>query len=230
MLKKKFLIMVLIGVLNAGASLAQGVPAEELTSPQKTLSCSDLVTAQSVVEGSELAFTGKIVKRNGPYAWFQIYAIHNGEYKEKVIKTAGFHGGKHFIAGSGQSFDVGEVYTVAVRRKSSKHESNLDAEWFNALDSCSESVVTKAHDRYGLYRLTPEQLEAAGVDALGAGPFGFLLLGLVILLGGLGLYKNGDRVLAFIDGFRNPPADDEEASPQTADGEEEAAQTPDTRH
>lgn len=160
-----FALIFAIFILPHAPVFAQ-VPLQELTSPNKKLSCSDKVTPDSAIKGSELAFTGRVLKRDQNFTWFRIHIVHSGDKKGGIVKAGGFYGGKQFAAGSGQSYDVDEYYTVVLRKPQTEQEKVLGVDYMNALDSCGESVVSKAHDRYGPYRVKPEQLTPGGMEGL----------------------------------------------------------------
>jgi len=204
MIRPYLTVILLTALLAAAPARAQGVPAEELTSPHKTLSCSDKVTAQSVVGGAKLAFTGRVVHRNDDYTWFRVYVVHKGTYKDRVIKTAGFHGGKKFVAGIGQSFEQGEDYTVALRDPENKREEMYGTPYISALDDCSASVLAKAHDRYGLYRVKPEQMAYSQMEDVYDRVYFLrcqILLTLVVLGAAFGYFRFRNSINAAVAGI-----------------------------
>lgn len=206
MTKNLLLTLFAVMALAPAAARAQ-VPAEELTSPQKTLSCSDLVTAQSAIDSAPLAITGRVIKRDDVYTWFRVYVVQKGEYDDDVLKAAGFYGGKRFVAGVGQSYEKGEVYTVAVRGPENRQEEKFDAEWFNALDACGEAVVSKAHDRYGLFRTRPEQITAAEDEGAANhmyffGRYYVAFIGFFILAAGWVFHRRGGSFAGLLNRLR----------------------------
>lgn len=159
-----FSIAVVLATCCLTAQLYAQVPMEELTSPYKRTSCSDLVTPQSLVEKSQLVFTGSVLKRKGSYTWFRVYAILHGSYKSRILKATGFDGRENYIPGTGPSFEVGHTYTVSVRPPETKEERKMKTPWLNALDECGSSVLATAHSRYGLYRVEEKDLEPGRLD------------------------------------------------------------------
>lgn len=161
-----FSIALVLAACCLTTTLHAQVPMEELTSPYKRTSCSDLVTPQSLVERSQLVFTGTVLKRKGPYTWFRVYAILHGSYHSRILKATGFYGRKNYIPGTGPSFDVGYTYTVSVRPPETKEERKMKTPWLNALDECGSSVIATAHSRYGLYRIDEKDLEPGKLDGI----------------------------------------------------------------
>lgn len=182
-----FLLAIIVLFFAAGPASAQ-LTQDDLLSHNPT-DCGSKVSAQSLIDGSELAFTGKVIKVKSPYIWFRVYVVHSGKVKHHIVKAAGFREDKGFVAGMGQSYEQGSIYTVVMRSPESFHEKNLKVDYINALDSCGESVVSKVHDRYGKYRVTKDQLKPGEHEELEDnlyfyGMYYLAFLGFVIVAGG----------------------------------------------
>ncbi|MCB9996572.1 MAG: hypothetical protein H6869_09070 [Rhodospirillales bacterium] len=147
----------------AGAQNAADVPIAQ----GRKLSCAGTVNVQNIMDEADLAFTGRILARDTNDVWFRIYKVHVGKPSGNIIKASGFYANQDFYAGGGQSYEAGKVYTAVVSRPQSAEEKRLGVDYINVLDHCQESVISKIHDRYGLYRVEPAALEPTFMQKLG---------------------------------------------------------------
>ena len=195
---RHFYLILAVFILSIGAAQAQ-MSMNDLASPNRKTSCADMVSVPELMEASDLSFTGRVIKRNDSLTWFRAYVVHHGKPVSNIVKTAGFFASDTSLAGSGQSYQTGGIYTVVLHRPKNKQEKALGVDYINSLDQCEEGIISKIHNRYGNYRVTDDMLEPDFSQKLGNHFFFFKYTYLILLIVGAGAiagYLNRDKLCA----------------------------------
>lgn len=141
------------------------VSMSDMMAPNKEHGCASTVVVKNIFENADLAFTGRVIKRTDNFTWFRVFVVHHGKPRHHIIKTAGFFSREGY--GNAQSYETGDIYTAVVHRPANRDEKALGVYYVNSLDNCEQAVISKIHDRYGNYRVEPDQLKPGFWQKLG---------------------------------------------------------------